>query len=795
MTATETPVLLEVEPSPVKVINNFVRIVDFEGCRSVFICDQLFYHYVLGNRDEEAFIIGVLARGGHAGQRALARAFGVDEKTVYRYRRRVEEDGAAGIPQRKRGPKGPSVATASFRKRVIALKDEEHTAAWVGRTLGVSHTTINRILREEGYALSGGPTLVDLEEEAAASTAEGEAGQEVVAEVPEPAASRAEETESAVLTEEKPAQEAPAAVELSEDGRDEAAVETPTLESAETVLGAMGRPVVEAVAPRIIERLLARTGEMEEAPPIIEPGMNLRWAGAFLALPGLLEVGLLSAALSVYQRLKNGFYGLRSTILTLFLMAVMRVKSPEGLSGLPPEILGRILGLDRSPEVKTVRRKLRELSCRCLAADFLTELAKNIRKENEHLLGFLYVDGHVRAYYGKKKLPKTWVATRRLCLPATTDIWVNDAAGDPFFFVTTEGNPALSKALPRVLANVRQILGEGRRAVVIFDRGGWSAKAMKKLVAMGFDFITYRRRPYENLREDLFEEVEIEPRKSILLAESKIMVKGLGRVRVVAKQDPDGTQVHILTNLTPDQLSKEEAYIRISRRWRQENFFKYGRAHYAIDHLVSFDSASVDGEREIPNPAWKAQDRVVRAKRKQVRQLTELLGESSKEEESRGRPTMRGFKSAIFEVGLPLAKAEKELEDALATRRAVPKRIKLKDLGGEPEVRLEFERKILTDAVKLAAYRVESGLANLITMHYSRSREEGRKLIQEAMRAQGDIEVTPSMIKITLEPLSSAHRTSALMKLCDILNEKDALYPGSKLRLRYGVREAASRAE
>jgi prepilin-type processing-associated H-X9-DG protein len=58
------------------------------------------------------------------------------------------------------------------------------------------------------------------------------------------------------------------------------------------------------------------------------------------------------------------------------------------------------LDLDRSAEVKTLRRKLRELGRRGLAYQFLRGIARRIADDHKDLLGYLYVDGHVRAYHG-----------------------------------------------------------------------------------------------------------------------------------------------------------------------------------------------------------------------------------------------------------------------------------------------------------------------------------------------------------------------------------------------------------
>ena len=81
-----------------------------------------------------------------------------------------------------------------------------------------------------------------------------------------------------------------------------------------------------------------------------------------LALPILLQSGVLAAARDVYGSIGPAFYGLRSCFLTLLFMALLRIKRPEGLKEHVPTELGRLVGLDRAPEVKTLRRKLEHLA-------------------------------------------------------------------------------------------------------------------------------------------------------------------------------------------------------------------------------------------------------------------------------------------------------------------------------------------------------------------------------------------------------------------------------------------------
>jgi len=81
-------------------------------------------------------------------------------------------------------------------------------------------------------------------------------------------------------------------------------------------------------------------------------------------------------------------------------------------------------------------------------------------EQNPELAGTLYVDGHVRLYHGElTKLPKRYVTRQRLCLRGTTDYWVNDALGQPFFSIARPIDNGMLEALqselvPRLFKNV-----------------------------------------------------------------------------------------------------------------------------------------------------------------------------------------------------------------------------------------------------------------------------------------------------------------------------------------------------
>jgi hypothetical protein len=177
----------------------------------------------------------------------------------------------------------------------------------------------------------------------------------------------------------------------------------------------------------------------------------------------------------------SAFYGLRTTLVAYILLALLSIPRSENLKEHVPGELGRIIELDRILEVKTLRRKLTVLASRKMGQNFGRELARKRIAERGHMMGFLYIDGHVRAYHGKQRIAKGYDTRKRLAVPATTDYWVNDRSGDPLFVVTAEANALLMRMLGPILQETRMLLGADRRATVVFDRGGWSA-----FLALGF---------------------------------------------------------------------------------------------------------------------------------------------------------------------------------------------------------------------------------------------------------------------------------------------------------------------
>jgi hypothetical protein len=536
------------------------------------------------------------------------------------------------------------------------------------------------------------------------------------------------------------------------------------------------------------ERTLAREGQLEEAAPRFIAAEGVQNAGVLIALPALLFEGLLTIGQEVYGKLRNGFFGLQSVLLTLAFMGLLRIKNPEQLKEQAPGELGIVIGLDRVPEVKTLRRKLSEMGAK--ARDFSASLARHWVREAPEALGFLYVDGHVRPYHGRKhKLPETHVARRRLCMPATTDFWVNDGKAEPLFFVTSEANDSLLSMLKsEILPEVRKLVGKDRRVTLLFDREGWSPKSFQQWVKEEkFDVMTYRKGKYEPWAEECFIETEAEAcGKSVKykLGERSVQLQRGFWMREVRRLCDNGHQTSVMTSR--QDLSMEEIAVRMFSRWSQENFFKYMRHEYGLDHLCTYDTELANPNREVPNPAVKAKKKELESIKTDLSKLKKEYGEEALNNKESRRRTMRGFKIANAKEGKRIRELETLCREIEAELKSLPKKMALKTLLKEEEiVELERERKVLTDTIKMLSYRAETSLLNLIQPIFARHDEEGRKFLKSLFQTPADIipEEEEGRLVVRFHTMATPRANNTLRALCEAVNQEACLYPGTNLRL------------
>jgi transposase len=746
-------------PDGTCVINGRCLAITRDNRRVVLVSGMPIAQYALGDRMSEAHAMVSLVELGWADQNDVAKAFGCSARTLRRHQQRFAEGGLAALGRPNGCPRGLVRLAASRRSRIQHLKSQGCSHHEIARQLCISVPAVRKTLRRLGWkAAPLAQAELPLEMASATSTTP-----------PRPPPVQA-------LWSPRPASEG-----------------NPNL-SAFSAPAVATPPSSHDTDPtnRGADRLLARLGLLEDAAPLFGSAVAVPRAGVLLAVPVLVISGVFECTQKIYGTLGPAFYGLRTSLLTLLLMALWRIRRPESLKEHSPQDLGRVLGLDRAPEVKTLRRKLARLAAAGHAAQFGQAVAQQRVALRGEALGFLYTDGHVRVYHGQHALPKAHVARMRISLPATSEYWVNDSAGDPLFVITAEANAGLVKMLPGILAQVRALVGK-RRLTVVFDRGGFSPKLFLQILNANFDLLTYRKGRHRRIARKRFQTCRTRrdgQTISYVLSDQEVrLLRGKLRLRQVTRLMDNGHQTPILTSRR-DLPAAQVAY-RMFARWRQENFFKYLREEYALDALVEYATVPDDPTREVPNPAWAAVDAQLRQAYAHLDRLQAEYGLEALTNLEDQRRTMRGFKTAHGKLGRKIWNAWQRIEQLEKRRAAIPRRVPVQSVTDQPVVKLAPERKHLTNLIKMLAYQAESDLLRRVAPHYPRAGQEGRTLLQSALASAADLLVTETELCITLAAQSSPHRTQAIAALCDQLNQTKTLFPGSRLRLHYAIRESS----
>ena len=766
--------LAPAEASPVGVAAAIVE--DDEGGR-VFVHGNLVYAWDAGDTAGRRLAAVSLIRIKAATQLQVAEAFAVQPATVRRWEGQLSDAGVAGLLPEPRGPKRKSKLTDDVVAKIQRLREDGASYRAIIAATGVSHGSVrNALTPADGGEKPCTPTssVAPVEQEQKREQEQerdGEAGPQT-----------------------------DTASEARADGgaADRSAVAVPAALAA-------GLPVLAAPPDRSGERVLARFGMIPAAPPVFTGCARAPLAGLLLALPALVATGLIETAHDIYGAVvPNGFYSLDAMLCEGVFRALLGAARAEGATRIDPVALGRVLGLDRAPEVKTIRRKIKLLAEAGNAGQWITAMARRHLDARPGQAAVFYVDGHVRAYQGTRKIAKTHVPRLKFPAPATLETWVTDAGGDPLLVVMAEPGASLAAELRRLIPQLRELTGDDRRVLVGFDRGGWSPTLFADLHAAGFDTLTWRKGPTADIAEDLFAECTHTDEQGRThtweLADTEVelaIVDGprggeVFAMRQISLRDPARSrQMHILT--TRRDMSAAEVRYRMGSRWRQENHYRYARIHFDLDSHDSYRASDDDGDRMVPNPAKKPAHRDVENARRALKTAESasnaaLLAAHSPQP---GTTTVVLTNTMINTINTDVHTAEKALEAALAAHAAIPARLPLSEVNPGQQV-LDTETKLIHHAIRIAAYNTAQSLARAIASDtgYRRADDEAHTLIRTALAGSGDIIPDPATntVHVRLDPLPTPRQTAAIAELCQVLNDTNTVYPGTELTLRYSTK-------
>ena len=550
-------------------------------------------------------------------------------------------------------------------------------------------------------------------------------------------------------------------------------------------------------------RVLARLGMIQSVPIEFQSSLDVSNAGILLALPSLLATGLLNHTEKHFQ-LPAGYYDLKSIFLLLAFMALARLKYIESLRYSSPGEWGKILGLDRIPETKTLREKIKILSGQNKSAQWSAELCKEWMQSDPKSAGIVYIDGHVRVYHGNKtKLPRHYVSRERLCLRATTDYWVNAMDGQPFFLITKEIDPGLIKILldeivPRLEQEIPQQSSSEdlennsllHRFTLVFDREGYSPDFFKNMKEKRIACLTYHKHPDGVWRDEEFSahSVKLESGEIIKmdLAERATQLSNKLWLREIRKKTQSGHQTSVLATDYTSNLAL--VAMAMFSRWSQENFFKYMREHYNLDRLIEYKTESIPDTTRVVNPEYRKLDSQIKSKASLLNRRFVKFGAINLKGDI-DEKTINKYQEEKSELQDEIINLQQEITQIKEQRKNTQKHITVSQLPEEERfTRLSTQSKHFIDTIKMISYRAETAMSYVLKEKMSRP-DESRRLLRSIYNSEADIipDEKNNTLTIRLHHLANKSEDESAAHLCEELNETQTVFPGTKLRMIFEI--------
>jgi len=553
-------------------------------------------------------------------------------------------------------------------------------------------------------------------------------------------------------------------------------------------------------ATRADERILAIQHLLPSTPIKFQAGECIGYGGVLFLLPFLLSSGLLSYQ-KHYDPLSPGYYDLDVTILTLAFMYLCRIKNVEQLKHESPGEFGKLLGLDRIAESKTLREKIAEIVAQKKSEQWNRELASDWVEQEEN--NIFYIDGHVKVYNGyAAQLGKKHVSRLKLCLPGVMEYWINNAQGMPYFVITGEVNEKLQEMLQTKI--IKELLEQVSikvpdteleadkdlpRFTIVFDREGYSPELFETLwTEHRVAVITYRKNVKDKWEESDFktQTIEIEGNKvSMDLAEKQIELNGVA-LREVRKKSESGHQTSIVT--TNKKLSLILLAVHMFARWAQENFFKYLIHEYDLDRIVNYIVKQIDDDFVVVNPIYSKLTNSLKGLREKIsRRKANLYQVIHQNVTGDADKTEENMKKQI-QIKEEIKQLENQEQTLILERKQHSYRIKIKEMSTDARYsKLDTESKLFQNIIKMICYRAETNFARLLAIDYKKKVNEMRALTKSLINTNVNIipDENNKILTIELYSLATPRDNLAAQKICQLLNETETIFPRTELKLFY----------
>ena len=705
-------------------LNAQVMLRKASGQGTILFQGQSIMLYTLADRETMKSVAAQLVKNELATVSEVSRGLGIPPSTLRDAVSAFSTAGIRGLIPAQRGPKGPWKFTPERRQRALETARTQPEATWAeitasaneGEAEQVSQRHVQRCLQN-------------------------------VRPFPQRAAcSPAEESQTSPL----------GATEVAGGG----------VAMTYEMSGESALPSLTAADRRYLARLRA--------------GVDSVFGGGFLVLPFLHDLDFVGLVARTFSSLPDLGYTVLQMALAFFFLALFNVPSLEATRILLFTEFGLLLGRHRGPGLDKLRRFLKSVQAVERSEAFVLGVAHQLITMGVVDWEILYLDGHFTPYFGRHVVRKGYFTVRRLAMRGHQAYYANDPQGRPFFFLLTPASDQLTVIIPRMISQVKAIVGDrwvDWVLTLIFDRGGFCAALFKLLDELKVYWITWLelnrelRQIIDQLPEEGFRRYLIRLKTTkvqVKLTEIGVYLKGYGWTRAVVILDlKTGARLAVISS---DKSRSPQEIVRLMLlRWGQENFFKIMRVEKKLDYSPGYAFDVVREEPLVDNPQIKA----LRAKKKALKaEQARCQGELGERLLRRKRDTisLETYKGQQEKLVRRIASLGREIKRLKAELKALPKKVPISQVLEAPLEQCNFERKRFFDEMKLVAYHAEEQLLQILSKSYTG--KDRRVVLHQILHRGTWVQLRGETLYVQLKPFDRPSVQQAAEALCAALNEK-----------------------
>lgn len=510
------------------------------------------------------------------------------------------------------------------------------------------------------------------------------------------------------------------------------------------------------------------------APVEVQSVGGWRWnayAGAMVLYAMIAKSGVLDAFEGLRDEKTAGTaWDVNRVVLTLFFLHALRCKSVEQGKHLTEDFRA-VVGGDFL-RLQWLRYAVDRLVEKKEFPAVMEAYCKQVVKHTEDEI--FYTDGHFSTYYGKRTVPKGFDPRRQMPMRGRNTIYLHNSQGENVYLFESPTNTSLSNDIETLVAGMEKLAIELKGKTLFFDRGGWSARCFRFLRLKNLYFGSYlKNKKKERLIDSqLFKTSEVVGDDGEIfryeLFEKEVRETRYGKVRTIVLLD-DGKQIPIIC--TNPNLTAAEIVYRLSRRWREENCFKYMIEHFGVDLLTTYKT-------EV------APDKVITRSHPDRKQVNQLIGQKQSElgglqaelakkiQKTGEAKTIKEFFGEESELNFKIKNAQVDLDFLQRKREATPtkEKINLKD----NHVIIAQKRRLFMNALKALNYNSEKWLQKIFNRFYNKP-DEVLSLIRSVIRHPGEIRFGATQVEVRLKALPSGAMGRSLDKVLEFLQNNNDL--------------------